>query len=158
MKKLIIILGSISVIGVLLWLGLVNWIASNIGGGGSELKAPDTIKTGEPTDIELIVTALGGGGPIKGRFTDISFHYKLTDERNYKTLQPQPVALPDNLKAVQSKSFQSEAYRFTIPAYPKGTVGEIEFYTEKTFDGYLSRTDGTKKIKISDDVKDINRR
>lgn len=153
MKKSLIILGSIVLVGALLWLGLVYWIGSGIGGGGHELNVPDTIKTAESTDIELIVTATGGGGPIKGRFTNISFHYRLVGENTYKILQPQPVTLPDNFKNVQSKSFQSEAYKFTIPPYPKGTTGEIEYYTEITFDGYPSKTDGNKKIKVSDDAK-----
>lgn len=154
MKKTLIILGSIVVIGGLLWLGLVYWIGGgNLGGGGYELNVPDTIKTGESTDIELIVTATGGGGPIKGRVTNISFHYRLVGENTYKILQPQSIALPDNFKAVQSKSFQSEAYKFTIPPYPKGTTGEVEYYTEMTFDGYSSKTDGNKKIKVSDNAK-----
>src|SRR3989344_8830242 len=108
MKKSLIILGSIILVGGLLWFGLVYWIGSGIGGGGHELIVPDTIKTDESTDIELIVTATGGGGPIKGRFTNISFHYRLVCEDTYKALQAQLTVLPDNFRAVQSKSFQSE--------------------------------------------------
>ena len=153
MKKSLIILGSIVVMGGLLWLGLVYWIGSNLGGGSQRLNVPDTIKTGESTDIESIVTATGGGGPIKGRFTGISFSYRLMGENSYKTLQPRPIVLSDNFKAVQAKSFQSEAYKFTIPPYPIGTAGEIEYYTEMTFDGHHSKTDGDKKIKVSDNTK-----
>jgi hypothetical protein len=153
MKKSLIISGSIIAIGGLLWFGLAYWVGSNIGGGSQRLNVSDTIKTGEPTDIESIVTATGGGGPIKGRFTNMSFHYRLVGENSYRILQPQPIALPDNFKAVQSKSFQSEAYKFTIPPYPIGTIGEIEYYTEMTFDGYSSKTDGIKKIKVSDNAK-----
>jgi hypothetical protein len=122
------------------------------GGWGQELIVPDTIKTGEPTDIKLIVSAVGGGA-IKGRFTDMAFHYKLTGEPAYKILRALPAVLPDNFIVVQSKSFQSEAYKFTIPPYLKGTTGEIEFYTEITFDGFPSRTYGDKKIKVSDEAK-----
>ena len=153
MKKSLIILGSIIVIGGLMWFGLVYWIGSSMGSGGQELSVPDTIKTGEPTDIQLIVTATGGGGLIKGRFTNISFSYRLVGEKNYKILQPQPITLLDNFKKVQSKSFQSEAYQFTIAPYPKGTIGEIEYYNEMTFDGYTSKTGGNKKIKVSDNAK-----
>jgi len=153
MKKILTILGVIVALGLLAWGGLVYWIGSGIGGGGHELTVPDTIKTGEPTDIQLIITATGGGGSIKGRFTNISFSYRLVGEKTYKTLQPQPITLPDNFKAVQSKSFQSEANKFTIPPYPKGTIGEIEYYNEMTFDGYPSKTEGNKKIKVFDDAK-----
>jgi hypothetical protein len=152
MKKLMAILGSVVVSGGLLF-GLIYWIGSGMGGGGHYLIVPDIIKTGEPTDIDLIVTATGGGGPIKGRYRDIAFYYRLTDEPVYKMLQPQPTVLPDNFKAVQSTSFQSEAYKFTIPAYLKGTSGEIEFYIEMTFDGYQNRTNGNKTIKVSDNAK-----
>lgn len=153
MKKTLIILGSIVLVGGLLWFGLTYWIADSILSSGSqELTVPDTIKTGEPTDIELIVTRIGHG-QIKGRFTDISFSFRLVGENTYKILQPQPIALPDNFKAVQSNITKSEAYKFTIPPYQKGTAGEIEYYTEMTFDGYTSKTDGIKKIKVSDDAK-----
>lgn len=148
MKKSLIIIGSIVVIGGLLWFGLVYWIGSGIGGGGSEQIAPDTVQAGEPADVTLIVTATGGGGKIQGRFTNLSLHYRLVGENTYKSIQPQSSALPDNFKTVQSKTFQSEAYKFIIPPYPKGTTGEIEYYTEMTFDGYQSRQDGVKKIKI----------
>ncbi len=138
------------IIGVLFYFKNRVFVA---GGGGSELIAPDTIKTGEPTDIQLIVTATGGG-PLKGRYTNISFGYKLDSEKTYHVLQPHPIPLPDNFKAVQSKSSQSEAYEFTIPPYPKGTVGEIEYYDEMIFDGYpQNRNKGNKKITVSDDAK-----
>lgn len=153
MKKLLIILGLIVALGCLLWFGLAYWVGGNTGGGSSRLNVPDTIKTGEATDIELIVTATGGGGPIEGRFTNISFHYRLVGENTYKIVQAQPAILPDNFKAIQSKSFQSEAYTFTVTPYPKGTIGEIEYYTKMTFDGYSSNTEGNKKIKVSDNAK-----
>lgn len=115
-----------------------------------EQYAPDAVQAGEPADITLFVTATGGGGNIQGRFTKLSLHYRLVGEKAYRSLQPQSITLPDNLKTVQSKTFQSEAYKFTIPAYPKGTTGEIEYYTEMTFDGYRSRQEGVKKIKVED--------
>jgi len=152
MKKSLIIFGSIIVIGGLLWFGLVYWIGSGIGGGGSQQYAPDTVQAGESANVTLIVTATGGGGKIQGRFTNISLHYRLVGENTYKSIQPQSVVLPDNFQTVQSKTFQSEAYEFTIPPYPKGTVGEIEYYTEMTFDGYPSKTDGIKKIKLIVDI------
>lgn len=153
MKKSLIIFGSIIVIGCLLWGGFY-WFGSNLAGGGaSEQIAPDTIQTGESTDITFVVTATGGGGKIGGRFKDISLHYKLAGETIYKNIQPQQIDLPDNFETAQSKTFQSEAYKFTIPPYPKGTTGEIEYYIEMTFDGYKSHQDGVKKIKIVNQKK-----
>lgn len=148
MKKILIILGLIVVIGGLLWFGLSYWIGGSIGGGGMQQYAPDTVQAGEPADITIIATATGGGGNIQGRFTNLSLHYRLVGENTYKAIQPQQIDLPDNFKTVQSKTFQSETYKFTIPPYPKGTTGEIEYYTEMTFDGYQSHQDGVKKIKI----------
>jgi len=152
MKKILIILGSIVVIGGLLWFGLSYWIGGNIGGGGMQQYAPDTVQAGEPADITIIATATGGGGDIQGRFTDLTLHYRLVGENVYKSIQSQSIALPDNFKTVQSKTFQSEAYKFTIPAYSKGTTGEIEYYVEMTFDGYPSKIDGIKKIKLGTNI------
>lgn len=154
MKKSLIILGSIVLAGGLVWFGL-SWFADSIlSSGGQELNVPDTIRTGESTDIELIVTRIGRD-QIKGHFTDISFHYRLVGENTYKVLQSQPIALPDNFKewVKSNKIAKAEAYKFTIPPYPKGTTGEIEYYTEMTFDGNPSKTDGNKKIKVSDNAK-----
>jgi hypothetical protein len=156
MKKILIILGSIVVIGGLLWFGLSYWIGGSIGGGGMQQYAPDTVQAGEPADITIIATATGGGGYIQGRFTDLTLHYRLVGENVYKSIPSQSIALPDNFNTVQSKTFQSEAYKFTIPAYPKSTTGEIEYYVEMTFDGYPSKTDGVKKIKVSESVADIS--
>ncbi len=151
MKKLLIILGMVVIMGGgLLLLGLGYWVRSSLGGGGSHHYAPETVLAGESADVTLIVTATGGGGKIQGRFTNISLHFRLAGENAYRPLRPQPVILPDNFKTVQSKTFQSEAYTFTIPPYPKGTTGEIEYYTEMIFDGHLSRKDGLIKIKIID--------
>ncbi len=152
MKKILIILGSIVVIGGLLWFGLAYWIGGSIGGGGMQQYAPDTVQAGEPADITIIATATGGGGNIQGRFTNLTLHYRLVGENAYKSIESQLIALPDNFKTVQSKTFQSEAYKFTIPAYPKSTTGEIEYYVEMTFDGYPSKTDGVKKIKLGTNI------
>ncbi len=156
MKKILIILGMIAVVGGLLWFGLSYWIGGNIGGGGMQQYAPDTVQAGEPADITIIATATGGGGNIQGRFTNLTLHYRLVGENAYKSIESQLIALPDNFKTVQSKTFQSEAYKFTIPAYPKSTTGEIEYYVEMTFDGYPSKTDGLKKIKVSESIANIN--
>ncbi|MEK6983266.1 MAG: hypothetical protein AABX33_01735 [Nanoarchaeota archaeon] len=119
------------------------------GGGASEQYAPDTTKTDEPTLIKLIVSAWGAGGPIKGRYTNISLHYRLTSGDIYKSVQPKVADLPDNYKKVASKTNQFEAYEFTILAYPEGTTGEIEYYFEMKFDRHQNRVNGTKNIKIT---------
>lgn len=148
MKKALIIFGVIVATGVLLWFGLISQFANNLGGGGQQLNVPDVITAGEPTDIQLIVTATGGGGPIQGRYTEMFFHYRLVGESEYRTLRPESILLPENFKAVQSKTFQSEAYQYVIPSFPVGTIGEVEYYSELTFDGYPSRQEGLKRIQI----------
>ena len=150
MKKILICVGIVGLLIVLLF-GSLYFLGKNLaGGGGSEQYAPDTVGTGEPAVVKFYVSAWGGGGPIKGRYTGISLHYKLVGENTYKAVQPQPVALPDNYQKVVSKTNQWEAYEFLIPPYPKGTTGEIEYYIDLTFDGYPSRQDGIKKIKLTE--------
>lgn len=148
MKKILI---GVGIVGLLLILsfGVYIFLGKNLaGGGGSEQYAPDTIKTGKVAVIKLYVSAWGGGGPIKGRYTNLSLHYKLVGENIYNNVQPQSVALPDNYQKVVSKTNQWEAYEFSIPPYPNGTAGEIEYYIDLTFDGYPSRQNGIKKIKL----------
>ena len=149
MKKLSVIVGGVILLIGLLWYAAFSFSNNLNSGGGSQQYAPDTVQSGEPAEITLIVTATGGGGNIKGRFNNISLHYKLANETEYGVIQPKSIALPDNFKTVQSKTFQSEAYAFTIPSYPIGITGEIEYYIELTFDGNQSRQDGVKKIKIA---------
>jgi len=109
------------------------------GGGGSDQVVPDIIKAGEPAVIKLDLSVWGSGGAIKGRYTDISLHYRLVGEDSYKTLLPKLI----------SQGEKREVYEFTLPAYPKGTDGEIEYYFELKLDGHPSRVDGMKKIKIA---------
>src|ERR1700723_4418446 len=80
------------------------------GGGGSEQYAPDKVKAGDPTVIRLIVIAWGAGGPIQGRFTNISLHYKLSSDISYKTIRPQISVVPANYTRVASNVKQFEAY------------------------------------------------
>lgn len=108
------------------------------GGGGSIQVAPDIINSGEPVVIELELSVWGSGGAINGRYADILGYYRLIGGNEYKSLQPKLV----------SKEKQKEVYKFTIPPYPKGTTGEIEYYFELKLDGQPNRIDGMKKIKI----------
>jgi hypothetical protein len=117
------------------------------GAGASEQIVPDTTRAGEPAVVTIVFSVWGSGGPVKGRYKDIVFYYRLVGETNYKSLQPEPVALPTGYDYPDNRDTH-ETYRVTIPAYPKGTTGDIEFYFEKNFDGYQSRTDGLKKIHV----------
>jgi len=108
------------------------------GGGGTTQTAPDTTKSGEPTQIKLELTVWGSGGPIKSRYTDVLGYYRLAGEQNYKSTVPK----------LESQTEDREVYNFTIPAYAKGTTGEIEYYFEFKFDSQPRRINGTKKIKL----------
>ena len=148
MKKIFIIFGIILVVVVGTWL-VLGWVGGGLtGGGGSEQITPDTTKSGQSNIIKFIVNAWGGGGPIKGRFTDIALHYRLVGQTNYEIIQPKLIALPENFQKAVTKTLQYEAYEFIIPPYPQGTTGSIEYYIELKFDGYFSKTEGIKKIKI----------
>ncbi len=149
MKRKTIIVAVLLIVGLLSYFGFQYFSGSLISGGGSEQLAPDTVQAGDPAVVTFIVTATGGGGNIKGRFTDMSLHYRLVGETEYGAVQPQSIPLPDNFKTVQSKTFQSEAYQFSIPPYSQGTSGEIEYYIELIFDGYQSRQEGIKKIMVN---------
>ena len=150
MKKLLIILGIIILLSGSFYL-FKSWGGGFAGGGGSEYIVPDIAKTGEPITIGLILNTWGKHTKlISERYTNISLNYRLVGESSYKTLQPKLVDLPANYKAAISDIVQYEKYEFTIPAYPIGTKGEIEYYVDMTFDGYASHTEGIKKIKVSD--------
>src|SRR5687768_3652423 len=86
------------------------------GGGGSTQTAPDTTNSGEPTIIKLELTVWGSGGPIKGRYTDVLGYYRLSGEQSYKSIAPK----------LESQNEDREVYTLAIPAYVKGTTGEIE--------------------------------
>ncbi len=148
MKKVII---CIVIIGLLTggFYLFRSWAGGLAGGGESEHIVPDTAKTGEPVTIGLILNTWGKHTKsISERYTNISLYYKLAGENSYKSVQPTLVDLPANYKAAISDMAQYEKYEFTIPAYSKGTMGEIEYYIDLTFDGYPSHTEGIKKIQL----------
>jgi len=108
------------------------------GGGGSAQTAPDSVKAGEPAVIRLELSVWGAGGDIKGRYTDLAASYRLVGESDLKRLSPRFI----------SRDAKHEVYEFTIPGYPKPTTGKIEYYIELKLDGYPSRIEGIKKIKV----------
>jgi hypothetical protein len=117
--------------------------------GGSDQIAPDTARAGEPTVITFIVETAGSAcEPIKGRFTEISLHYRLAGQDGYAALAPTPAPLPENYRRAASGAMQFEAYSFTVPPYADGTKGAIEYYIDAKFDGYASQAKGLKTIKI----------
>jgi len=115
------------------------------GGGGSDQIVPDSVKAGEPAVIVIVLSVWGSGGSIKGRYRDLVLSYRLTGESEFKTIQPESIPVP--YKEFDKDKF--EAYRFTLPPYPKGMKGEIEFYFEVKFDGQKNHIKGIKKISIS---------
>ena len=147
-KHTLIFLG----IALFAWGGLYLLGNGIAGGGASDQYAPESVRTAKPAVVNLITTATGGGGPIHGRFTNISLSYKLVSENDFKSLKPTLVPLPNNFKVVQSRIFQSENYEFIIPPYPKDTTGEIEYYVDFTFDGHANHNNGVRKIKVVDSI------
>lgn len=131
-----IALGKILIASALTLLGAACQLTP--GGGGSEQAAPDEVKAGEPAVIQLTLSVWGAGGAIRGRYTDISLHYRLAGEGDFEPLRPKLI----------SQEEKREVYEFTIPAYPAGTVGEIEYYLELKLDGHHSRINGMKRIKV----------
>ena len=150
MKTLLIIIGIV-IVGAGLY--IFYSIAQNFSGTMSpDLIAPNTIKTGEPTDIDLIISGTGGDATINTHITKLLLYYRLVGEDTYTIIQSQASSLPDNYKAVQSKIFLSNAYKFTIPPYPKGTSGEMQYYILMTIDNNTpTKIDLNKNIEVSDD-------
>lgn len=98
-----------------------------LGGGGSEQFAPDVANSDFPITVGIIASVWGDGGTISGRFTNLSLHYKLTNEPTYRTIAATRIPLPEKYKKSTTPTNQWEAYEFNIPPYPKGTIGEIEY-------------------------------
>jgi hypothetical protein len=125
--------------------------AGILGGGSSNVEGPDTIKAGSPVIVKLIVYVWGNGSPIKNRFTHLSLHYRLEGEDSYKSLTPEASTVPDNwknwVKADPAHKRECEAFTFTIPPYAPSATGTIEYYVDKTFDGYVQKAT-LRKIKI----------
>lgn len=149
MKKILI---GIGVIGIALC-AIFFYLQANLGGGGGATHSvPDVATTTMPTQIMVVLTTWGGGGSISGRYTDTSLHYRLVGEDIYNKVDPVSAPLPDNYKEAMArdKSNQYEALSFTIPAYPKGTKGEVEYYVDTTLDGHFNHQNGIKTIKLID--------
>jgi hypothetical protein len=133
-----LMLSRIPKLPIALSICLVAASCFQIGAGGSNQVAPDSIRASEPAVIKLELLVWGEGGPIKGRYTDVTCHYRLSGEQTHAILVSVPSPQDD----------KHEVYEFTIPGYPAGTTGDIEYYFEMKLDGQPSRIDGIKKIHL----------
>ena len=149
MNKLLIVIGVI----VIAFAAIFFYLQVNLGGGGGATHSvPDIATTTKPIQIMVILTTWGGGGSISGRYKDTSLYYRLVGEDIYNKVNSVPTPLPENYKAAmeRDKNNQYEAILFTIPAYPKGTKGEVEYYVDTILDGHFNRQNGIKTIKLID--------
>lgn len=143
------LLVSVSVL-ILFFVGFFYLKTHLGGGGGVNHVIPDRVMAGEPAIFSVVLTTWGGGGAIAGRYTNISLGYRLVGEDTYTTLQPKHVVLPKNYQEAitRDRTNQYEAYDFTVPPYPLGTTGEIEYYLDTTLDGHLNHQEGIKKVRV----------
>ncbi len=129
-------------------LGAGRLQAFEIGGGGSEQYPPANVQAGQPATIQYIVSVWGQGGPIAGRYRDITLHYRLAGAADYQTVAAQPAPLPENYQKATTERNQWEAYTFVIPPYPAGQSGVIEYYITSQLDGHDNRQVGLKTIAV----------
>lgn len=108
------------------------------GGGGSDQLVPDSIESGKPSSLKLELSVWGSGGSIKGRYTDLLLHYRCVGQEEYQTAPPQ----------LASSTTNTEVYVFTIPAFPAGTKGSLEFYFDVKLNGVPNHIPGMKKVPI----------
>ena len=101
------------------WAGLA-------GGGGSNHTAPDTVRAGEPATLQLDLFVTGNGARVAGQYTQIALYYRLlprapgapADLTFRRAPEPRRVSVDE----------RHETYTFTIPPYPAGTRGTIDYY------------------------------
>lgn len=122
--------------------------AFEIGGGGSEQYPPATVQSGQPAIVKYIVSVWGQGGAIAGRYRDITLHYRLTGDADYREVAARPAPLPDNYRKATTERNQWEAYEFVIPPYPVGQGGTIEYYVTSKLDGHANKQAGLKTITV----------
>ena len=97
--------------------------------------------------VKIDLSVWGGGGPVKGRYTDVAFYYRLVGSSTYTLLQSNPV--PMVYTGDQAKfNGMYEEYTFAIPPYPANTSGSIEYYYEMKLDGVQNHANGIKTIRV----------
>lgn len=163
MKKIVfIILGTLLLIGG----GFYYWLGSNLpGGGGVREEVPDTVMAGEPITFYLYPSTWGKGAKkIEKIYPGATVFYRLVGEKEYQLVIGKPVPLPENYRAAVSDTLNWRAFEFSLPVYPIGTTGEIEYYFEiqnptnpNHPDGKF-RVEGIKKVKFEafDPMKNVD--
>ncbi len=134
---------------VTLLVGLYIYLIDNVAGGGLDVQLPSEIVAGEVTNFLIVASVGEGDEPIYGRFTDLTFGYRLSNDSEYIVLTPERTELPDNYKQVMTEpaaASQYEAYLFSIPAFPSDTNGQLEYYVDSTFDGQSNYSTGTRSV------------
>ncbi len=140
-----IVLGIFGIVVVAVAAWGFFYLSNNLaGGGGSSLTVPDSVRVGDAATATLELSVWGGGGPVAGRYTDVRLYYRLVGQPDYGVLQSSPV--PKDYGGKFTGKY--EVYTFTIPPYPTGTTGEIEYYYEAKLDGEQNHGTGAKKTKI----------
>ena len=108
-----------------------------VGGGGSVQTVPDVVHPGDTARLQLRLSVTGGR--IAGRYDDVALYYRLVGAADYERAQePRPLAVDE----------RHVTYEFTIPPYPAGTRGPIEYYFTAALDGHPARIPAMKQIRI----------
>lgn len=110
------------------------------GPGGATQDAPDAVRAGEPATVRLELWITEPNRSIKHRYEDVRLRYRLRSETSFKQAPtPEPTIVARD----------HEWYDFTIPPFPAGTRGEIEYYILFTFDGHPNPPmEGIKHIRV----------
>lgn len=162
MKKTIIIVGILLLVGG----GIFYWIGNNFaGGGGVTQEVPDMVMAGTPITFYLYPSIWGKGAKkIEKIYPSATVYYRLVGEEQYRVVPGKSIPLPENYRSAVSDTLNWKAFEFSLPAYPLGTTGEIEYYFEVQDptnpnhpDGQF-RVDGKKvKLEAFDPLKNIDR-
>jgi hypothetical protein len=123
---------------------LLNCCVGGSGCGTTEYP-PDSAHIGEAIPIRFEVSTWGGGHQAK-RVNNISLEYRLVGEEKLAIVMP--VLLSTKAPRNSVPNNEVFTYVFTIPAYPAGTRGEIEYFIHLSLDGFPNHHQGTKKIRI----------
>lgn len=161
-KTAFIILGTLLLVG-----GVFYYLGSGFaGGGGVSQEVPDTVMVGEPIIFYLYPSIWGKGAKkIEKIYPGATVYYRLIGEEQYRAVSGKSVPLPENYRAAVSDTLNWRAFEFSLPAYPLGTTGEIEYYfelqdpTNPNHSDGKSRIDGMKKVQLEtfDPLNNIDR-
>ena len=108
------------------------------GGGGSEQIVPDVVHAGQPATFRLVLSAVDINW-VTGRFRDLKLFYRLAGDSSCAQVQPSRRFAVDHGR---------EGYDFTIPPFPSGTRGTLEFYFTFRFDGHPNTAQGYRTVRV----------